>query len=536
MNDSPRVPTVDDLRVKLCYICREEERYDSPQDPPTAWVHPCKCTLVAHESCLHHWIKTQQHDFGRSKALKCPQCGDRYETEGFNSPTLRILDTVNHILSNSGRLVTVCCAGTIVLSFGAGVYFTFTTYGAFAVREFIGPDLFDVLLTENPTRWPWHAWINFPLVPLTLIASRTPLVLWTTSPLVPLLFSWPSTTPVSPANATAAAAATALRFTPARPQLWPPPPVLVCALFPSIRALYTRLRRRVTNALVPPSPARPPQPQQQQPQDQPRPQQQEAGGGPQRFGLQIREHFDLQIRAHIRVGPAVDPPAPAAAPAPADANDEQQAPPEQDEQPQQPEPQPQPQEQAADPPMNEEDFAAAAARTIRLTTASFGRLVGGALVMPTIARVMGAALLRLSHVIPLVRAIIAPREQVPAAPMPAAAVGLLGLWNNLQRSRLLGGWRGEQERQQIVLGGGGVAALGGKVLSGLFLTTSQEWAMSDPVWWRNVLGLAVFLVVKDGLKILHLRLAKKELENRRIKSKSFSGVDLAELDLIDRRE
>jgi hypothetical protein len=22
-------PTVDDLRLKLCYICREEERYDS---------------------------------------------------------------------------------------------------------------------------------------------------------------------------------------------------------------------------------------------------------------------------------------------------------------------------------------------------------------------------------------------------------------------------------------------------------------------------------------------------------------------------
>jgi hypothetical protein len=24
-----REPTVDDLRVKLCYICREEERHDS---------------------------------------------------------------------------------------------------------------------------------------------------------------------------------------------------------------------------------------------------------------------------------------------------------------------------------------------------------------------------------------------------------------------------------------------------------------------------------------------------------------------------
>ena len=40
--------------------------------------------------------------------------------------------------------------------------------------------------------------------------------------------------------------------------------------------------------------------------------------------------------------------------------------------------------------------------------------------------------------------------------------------------------------------------------------------------------------MKDGLKILHLRLAKKELEERHIKSKSFSGVDLAGLDLVER--
>jgi hypothetical protein len=32
-------------------------------------------------------------------------------------------------------------------------------------------------------------------------------------------------------------------------------------------------------------------------------------------------------------------------------------------------------------------------------------------------------------------------------------------------------------------GNGNGTALGGKVLSGLFLTTSQEWAMSDPVWY-----------------------------------------------------
>ena len=406
------------------------------------------------------------------------------------------------------------------------------------MREFIGSDLFDVLLTENPTRWPWHAWINFPLVPLTLIASRTPLVLWTTSPLVPLLFSWPSTTPVVPATATTAA--TALRLT--RPQLWPPPPVLVCALFPSVRTLYTRLRDRLTHALVPLPPARPPQVQQPQPQPQPQQQgrvpagREAAAGG---FGLQrIREHFDLEIRAHIRVGPAVDPPAAAAAVGgDAAANNpgeaaglpaqEQQAPPQdqqqqQPEQPEQPEPEQQQQQAAqeqADPAaaaaMNDDDLAAAAARTIRLTTASFGRLVGGALAMPTIARIMGAALLRLSHILPLVRAIIAPREQLPPNVPAAAAVGLLGFWNNLQRSRLFGGWNGQQ--QQVVLVSGKTGSLGAKVLSGLFLSTSQEWAMSDPVWyvevfvessvadlfffffrWRNVLGLAVFLVVSNN--------------------------------------
>ena len=190
---------------------------------------------------------------------------------------------------------------------------------------------------------------------------------------------------------------------------------------------------------------------------------------------------------------------------PAQGQQDQQQEEQQPEQPQQPQPEPplqqqqpqqqQPQEPAADAaaaaPMNDEDLAAAAARTIRLTTASFGRLVGGALAMPTIARMMGAALLRLSHVLPLVRAIIAPREQqqLPQNVPAAAAVGLLGFWNNLQRSRLFGVLNGQRQQQQqqqqqvLWVGGGKTGALGARVLGGLFLSTSQEWAMSDPVWY-----------------------------------------------------
>ncbi|KAF9034425.1 hypothetical protein BDZ89DRAFT_1062489 [Hymenopellis radicata] len=61
---SDYVPCIDDLRVKLCYICRDEERYDQPENPPRVWIHPCRCALIAHEACLLDWIQSSQ---GRSE-------------------------------------------------------------------------------------------------------------------------------------------------------------------------------------------------------------------------------------------------------------------------------------------------------------------------------------------------------------------------------------------------------------------------------------------------------------------------------------
>lgn len=39
---------------------------------------------------------------------------------------------------------------------------------------------------------------------------------------------------------------------------------------------------------------------------------------------------------------------------------------------------------------------------------------------------------------------------------------------------------------------------------------------------------------KDCLNLLHVYLTKREIESRHIKSRSFAGIDLRELDLIDR--
>lgn len=44
------------------------------------------------------------------------------------------------------------------------------------------------------------------------------------------------------------------------------------------------------------------------------------------------------------------------------------------------------------------------------------------------------------------------------------------------------------------------------------------------------------LQAKDAVKLLHLWLAKQELETRHVKNRSFEGVDARELDLIHPRQ
>ncbi|KAI0060192.1 hypothetical protein BV25DRAFT_1888964 [Artomyces pyxidatus] len=434
-----RVPTVTDLRVKLCYICREEEHYDNPPDPPRLWTHACRCTLVAHESCLLRWIRTAQQDPDRARnALKCPQCGDSYELISKNPPTLRLLDAWNRTLSRVGKIVTVSFVGTVILCFGSGVYFICTSYGAFALREFIGQEMFDALLTDDPKSWPWHAFLNLPFIPLSLIVSRT--ALWNNgSPLIPLLLAWPSSTPV----ATARAGLSSLALLTERPPRWPPSPTLVCVLFPLVRALYKSGMARLTHWLM---------------------RTREAPAAPVRaYEWAMGEDqpgFRIQVNAQV-----ADDGAPA-------------------------------------------DAGAAAQRTIRITGASVGRLIGGALVMPTIARVMGQLLLRVSRGLPLLRLILAPKPQ-----------------------KTLPRWWGNAALPVVIPEDRSLFQNAGLVLR-LLLNGNKVWIESDPVWWRNAVGLGVFLVVKDFVKLAHIRLAKQELESRHVKNKSFAGVDLEELDLI----
>jgi len=110
-------------QVKLCYICREEERYDddTPISPPRAWTHPCKCTLVAHEKCLLKWIQTSQSTLVRAaNALKCPQCGAEYQLESKYPVLLKFMSAGNRTLQQLGRLFTLFGVASFICVVGSG--------------------------------------------------------------------------------------------------------------------------------------------------------------------------------------------------------------------------------------------------------------------------------------------------------------------------------------------------------------------------------------------------------------------------------
>jgi len=335
--------------------------------------------------------------------------------------------------------------------------------------------MFNALLTANPTLWPRHAWINLPLIPFSLITTCTPflwttdslvpLILWITPSFVPLLSPWPTSPPVEPP--VARSGGTRHPVYPVSLPMWPPPPALLCALFPYIRLLYEYLRTRVARALV-------------------------HGQVPARRQLRQAERQEQPRRRGLQEPPGLR--------RPRQRQQEQRQQQEEEQREQQQQERQQRQQRQEQP--NPNDFGAmAAALAIRVMNSSLGRLICGSLALPTIARMMGAILLNLSHIVPFVSIIIASRLPLPPPPPPpppptppAAAVGgLLGLWDCARDCvRSTFGFRvsGRDTASpadicvRVVTGGDddGLGEFSTTILSG-FLATSQEWATSDPVWY-----------------------------------------------------
>lgn len=236
-----------------------------------------------------------------------------------------------------------------------------TSYGSFAVREFLGDELHGLLLGDDPSKWPWHAFIHLPVLPFSLILSRTRL--FDTFPLVPLLLTWSSSPPVRDLASTSIWnwSASSRAASSAQPSLtWPPTPIMGMILFPLIRRLYRRAFDRLTKYVMGKHPVP------------------TADAGPfRRVVFALNDDGPAPLR--VRIGANIEAPAApngAAAPAAADRDDG-------------------------------DDAVAAAERTLHVTTSSIGRFVGGALLIPTISKYMGALLLRLSRRSSWLRAFLA---------------------------------------------------------------------------------------------------------------------------------
>lgn len=292
--------------------------------------------------------------------------------------------------------------------------------------------MFDLLLTEDPSAWPWHAFINLPLIPISLILSRLPLHS-AVMPLVPILLAWPTSTPV--------ASRERALLDQWRPQskvygfdgaprdvwsTWPPSPAFVgLLLLPFARIFYRRCFARLSHWVL--------------------------KTGPRRRPSVTRFMFALNAPFRIRFGANIEEVQPA---------------------------RPRQQEQqggivnananvngGAVPQLNGDDGNAlvnAADHTIHITGSSLGRLVGGALIIPAISSFMGSILFRLSMNSPLLRRFLAIRPSMKQVP-PA-----LGPWSYPEN------WNKLSPVRQI-----GVAA---RLVLSVAWRGTRTWSECDPVW------------------------------------------------------
>jgi len=222
---------------------------------------------------------------------------------------------------------------------------------------------FDLILTEDPTNWPWHAYLNLPLIPFSLIVSRTSLLRSTMSPIVPMFLAWPTTLPVRDKRLNPQVWLRIQQAAPpvlALPSLisWPPTPVVATIFLPVVQALYRNLFSTFHHWVLnsepssePPTPIFP-------------------------WRLEIRFGQGAEDAANEEAREEEN-----------GANVEQQ-------------------NQEGD---NNQDPVAAAERFQSISSASVGRFVGGALLVPRISNVMGSLLFRLSKRSDLLRKFLAIR-------------------------------------------------------------------------------------------------------------------------------
>lgn len=345
------------------------------------------------------------------------------------------------------------------------------------------------------------------MIPISLVLSRSRS--FANFPLLPLMFAWPGSPPVPTAalrigttgwNIFGGRGDADLPYGPIFG--WPPSPMMASMLFPLIGRLYREQHAKVVFAILG---------------------KQETRRGPVRDIVWDLGGPDV-MPFRARLGLVVDP---------VEQQQQQEAQQRHEQREQLRQDQDQEPQARQDIEGQEQPADGPAERTVRVTNASLGRAIGGALALPMIASCMGSLLKQLSRISPTLRTFLALRPPLTGQ----RRVSLLGPWLDSQ---------GFAQMHWLKKVGMGLHVALNIVCGG-----TRVWYEADPVWWRNSVGLGLFMVVsnlawigraacsrhcafqaKDCAEMLHLYLAKREFETRRIKNRPFEGVDLSQLDLI----
>lgn len=164
------------------WICYSSEADDDEVHRKGRWVHPCKCNLFCHESCLLSWIaeyqsRDERRDF--ASTVSCPQCKTPYIIR--QSPS-RLLETLEGLKKGWEKLSTRAA----VCGVGFGITSISYVYGMSACQAFLGPQAFDQLIRQPTGQIPLKHWAFMPWVAPGLVLSRTNLIDGLL-PVVPLL-------------------------------------------------------------------------------------------------------------------------------------------------------------------------------------------------------------------------------------------------------------------------------------------------------------------------------------------------------------
>lgn len=136
--------TLDQIATKTCFICYGDSSEDvqsnstSTSTPASAskrkWIHPCKCSLVAHEDCLLHWVQISKPSASKTAPVSCPQCNTPYTMHQLDFPILNFIESIEAIWTrNVSKLLMV--------GIGMGGWTLLGLYGMWSIRQLAGDRL-----------------------------------------------------------------------------------------------------------------------------------------------------------------------------------------------------------------------------------------------------------------------------------------------------------------------------------------------------------------------------------------------------------